>query len=351
MKKKITLATLAEAAQVSKTTVSRALRNHPTLPQTTCKRIQEIAQKLNYAPDPFATSLGLKKTGSPINANIACLIGHRKRDFLKTSPAYQRIYKGAKERATQLGYHIEHFWIYGPKYRDSQLDKILLSRGVSGIILLGILDENEVSLDWDRYAVVASGNHLLNDMVHLTAIDSIRCARLALKKLLDMPFKKIGLVTSNLNRYGDDQRCIDFLCAFSGLQNLNSEYKERICSPLVYSSIQQTESRIEFNQWLQKEKPDVIVTRNHDHRTSHAELSWLQAAGFNVPDDISLVELNVLDSNGPITGVIEPYHETGAASVDMLSTLIHHNTLGIPKNRVHSYLEPSWHPGNSIKEF
>ena len=39
------------------TTVSLALRNHPRLPQDTRERIQKMAERLGYRPDPFLQAL------------------------------------------------------------------------------------------------------------------------------------------------------------------------------------------------------------------------------------------------------------------------------------------------------
>ena len=43
---------IARLAGVSQMTVSLALRDHPTLPPATRRRIKEIAEEIGYRPDP-----------------------------------------------------------------------------------------------------------------------------------------------------------------------------------------------------------------------------------------------------------------------------------------------------------
>lgn len=60
----VTIKDIAEIAQVSHTTVSRALRNHSAISRDTAVRIQQIADELGYVPNSAAR--GLKSSSSHI---------------------------------------------------------------------------------------------------------------------------------------------------------------------------------------------------------------------------------------------------------------------------------------------
>ena len=45
---------VAQAANVSVSTVSKALRNDPTIPDGRCRSIQEMAERLGYRPQDVA---------------------------------------------------------------------------------------------------------------------------------------------------------------------------------------------------------------------------------------------------------------------------------------------------------
>ena len=53
---------LARLLGLSKSTVSRALKNHPDISQTTRDAVQQLAESLNYRPNSVAVSLRHKKT-------------------------------------------------------------------------------------------------------------------------------------------------------------------------------------------------------------------------------------------------------------------------------------------------
>lgn len=58
----ISLRDIAEALNVSVSTVSRALKNHPDISDETCRKVQEYAQRVHYRPNAMA--LGLKQQRS-----------------------------------------------------------------------------------------------------------------------------------------------------------------------------------------------------------------------------------------------------------------------------------------------
>ncbi len=58
----VSISDIAKALNVSPSTVSRALKNHPDISRETCLRIQDYAQKVNYRPNALA--LGLKQQRS-----------------------------------------------------------------------------------------------------------------------------------------------------------------------------------------------------------------------------------------------------------------------------------------------
>ena len=54
-----TIKDIAAKAGVAVSTVSYALRNHPSIPPETCQRIQAVGEKLGYRPDPFLMAVAI----------------------------------------------------------------------------------------------------------------------------------------------------------------------------------------------------------------------------------------------------------------------------------------------------
>jgi DNA-binding LacI/PurR family transcriptional regulator len=59
-----TIQEIARILKLSKSTVSRALRNHPAIGLRTTQRVQQLAKELNYEPNQMAISFSKKKTMS-----------------------------------------------------------------------------------------------------------------------------------------------------------------------------------------------------------------------------------------------------------------------------------------------
>ena len=57
----ITLKRISEVLNLSISTVSRALKNHPDISVATKKRVNELAQSLDYEPNINAINLRAKK--------------------------------------------------------------------------------------------------------------------------------------------------------------------------------------------------------------------------------------------------------------------------------------------------
>ena len=57
MKSKATLKTISTTLNISISTVSRALKNHPDISDDTKKRVKELAELMEYEPNTYAINL------------------------------------------------------------------------------------------------------------------------------------------------------------------------------------------------------------------------------------------------------------------------------------------------------
>lgn len=95
MKRRPTIKDVAEKCGVHHTTVSRALRDHPSIPAATRVKIKAAADELGYQSDPFLSSLSSRRKnahapGSAI-ANLAWITNFETRDGWKQyvhNPSY-----------------------------------------------------------------------------------------------------------------------------------------------------------------------------------------------------------------------------------------------------------------------
>ncbi len=99
-----------------------------------------------------------------------------------------------------------------------------------------------------------------------------------------------------------------------------------------------------FLSWVQRFRPDVIVTRLPEVLLS------LRRAGLNVPDDIGVAFHTLDEKSRGLSGMKKNSLQIGVMAVDLLIDMLHRNERGVP---LHPYLlmvEGTWVEGNTLRK-
>ncbi len=123
-KGRVTIKDIAKELGISPSTVSRALKDHPDISPDTKKAVNELAEKLNYTPDPIALSLKSRK--SKIIGIIVPEIVHY---FFST------VIHGIEDLAYKSGYNVMVCESNESFEREVQNVDALLSSRVEGILV------------------------------------------------------------------------------------------------------------------------------------------------------------------------------------------------------------------------
>ncbi|MBF9016994.1 LacI family DNA-binding transcriptional regulator [Oceanispirochaeta sp. M2] len=137
----IRLKDIAEKANVSINTVSRALKDQDDIGVETKKRIQEIADDLGYIPNASASQLRTKS-----NKMIGVVITHMDNAF------YARILQGINDAVADLGYTILALSSGENLDKENTILKTLIANRVDGTIIVPSCDL-ENTLDYDHLGV------------------------------------------------------------------------------------------------------------------------------------------------------------------------------------------------------
>ncbi|MFW2377277.1 MAG: LacI family DNA-binding transcriptional regulator, partial [Cellulophaga baltica] len=120
----VTLKDLALRLNLSVSTVSRALNNHPDISAHTIQRVKELAEKLNYVPNLFAK--GFRSHRTHILGVIVPNISH-----LFTST----LLKGILEEAEQNGYRVIISESNNEENKQTEMLQTMMQFGADGILL------------------------------------------------------------------------------------------------------------------------------------------------------------------------------------------------------------------------
>lgn len=341
----VTLKDIAKKAGVTKATVSYALRNHTRIPKKTRDRIQQIAQDLGYQKNPMLASLSqLKNQSNPTHrGNLACIVGHDDSNPMSRNKSYTVIYKGLKERAEELNFAIDLFWAYDPHLQGKLLEKTLRSRSICGIALLAI-SEQELNFDWKQYAVAyATSTRKLSDRSFSHIQNNLAgTLELAIKKILDLGYRRIGLCIGEQNIIGSQS--VFHGCLAYTRHTFNIPYPPDIpifSYPFRAAPSQNTHKL--FQEWYHRYTPEIIITEVYN---THMQTFIPPVAGKMGPQN-KVVSLDLeLEKHPEFAGIQIDYKARGRIAMDLIAEQIFSNHFGPPKNPKYVIMNSfSWIPG------
>jgi LacI family transcriptional regulator len=349
--KRVTLSDIAVKAEVHVTTVSLALRNHPRLPETTRRRIQALAKKMGYAPDPFLRALVAYRGGVIERRNtptLAYVTNWTTRWGWKKVTAHPDFYAGALAKANELGYKLDHFWMRDEGMSQERLGQILYSRGISGLIIASHGREmgDALQFDWANFSAVKIDYFPHQPQLHNVTNNQCDIARLAMQKVIAAGYRRIGFVMHRgWDHAVDHLWTAGYLCEQQALTA-----RERIPAHLfpepepVERWLNESKSEVfpepaAFKAWFEKYRPEVVISK------ASFVLPLLKEMGLRVPRDVAFVDVFLEKNDGAVAGVQQNHTTVGALAVEILAGQLQHNKYGVPEIPTTTYVEGTWHDG------
>jgi LacI family transcriptional regulator len=331
---------IAERAGVGKATVSLALRDDPRLRPETRRRIQKLATKMGYRTNATVANLmaQLRASRTPkYQATLGLLNVSSDSKILGGIRTFREWVRGCHERALQLGYGLDPFWLHEPGISPARLAKILESRNIRGLIIAALLDRaplpDEFEPIWRRFACVVVGVNPTSPPLNFSSNDQYSTALHAVQRLRSCGYRRIGLV---LNPELDTMVERRFSAGFwAGLQAFDGA--EHIPTFPFHHTREAS-----FRAWYAQHKPDVILC-------DHQEIKkWVREMGIRVPDELGLAHLDRHDDLPDWSGMHQNNTLVGAAAIDMLVGQLHRNEVGIPEFPKASFIQSTWFDGPTI---
>jgi LacI family transcriptional regulator len=190
---RVTIKDVARTAGVHFTTVSLALRHHPSIPSTTRERIEGIAKTIGYAPNPVFGALTHFRVHGCVRATpprVAYLVNHQ----IEELPHEKAFWNGAKEQAEMLGYDLELISVSKGHHDSKSLARYLKGQNITGIIIAGFVPGlAELKLDWNDYAVVKINSLHMEPEATSVSNDQRQDVRIAFREMLARGYRRIGL--------------------------------------------------------------------------------------------------------------------------------------------------------------
>jgi DNA-binding LacI/PurR family transcriptional regulator len=336
----VCLQDIADRANVSRATVSLALRNHASIPVHTRARIQQVAAVLEYRPNPMVSALmTYQRIARPARRNhvtLALLLPHsRSGDWRPCVPP--ALIEAASARAQHHGYRLEEFWLDDLKLDSNRLNEVLYARGIPGILLApSPASAVNVEVEWDRFSAVEIGTSRSGERPHRVAANHFEAVRDACRRLSSRGYERPGLVLkASQDALTDGLWNAGFL-----FEQQRWRARKRI-APLVVSDPYWC--RTTFLKWFESRRPDVVLGCGEEIR------GWLESAGARLPEDVGFAQLDIRDVGGGHAGVDANAPALGSAAVDFLVDLLRRNERGLPPSPRSVLLETAWIEGATVR--
>ncbi|BET66855.1 hypothetical protein ASA1KI_17730 [Opitutales bacterium ASA1] len=339
MPKAPTIRSLAEKLKLSVATVSEALRDSPRVSPETRERVQRAAKKSGYVHNPLlgAALSAVRRARHQNYRGTLALVDTAEQGKAELMLFHREIVAGAQERAKELGFTTELFWVGdGPQAVPiGRLSSMLFARGIHGVILLPFNQAQDFSaFDFDRFAAVQMDHCLIKPRLHTVLPDHYVSMMHALERLTGLGYERIGLCMERRK----DVRLLNKWSA--GFMSFWRSYSQNAgIEPLIVPEL----TRDVFVEWFRAHSPDLVMA----HRQSTVD--WMRSIGVRVPEDCGYFILNHTERTGPCAGLDLQPQRMGAAAVESVVGMMLRYERGVPQYPQTITLEASWVEGPTLR--
>jgi LacI family transcriptional regulator len=310
MYRNITIKDIARIANVSHTTVSRALNNKSRIKNETKDKILAIASELNYQPNFIARSLVMKKTKTLglVITNIA-------------NPFYTELAQGIEATVRGLGYNI----IFCSTHSDLSTEKhyidMLRSKGVDGIIFSSahMDDPNILVLAEEAFPIVLVNRRtyhpIVREKVDYVGIDNILGGFLAVEHLIRLGHQRIGIIG------GSSESSVGFERLEGGKRALSTYGLETMGGYFLEGDFLKGSGYRGGKEFLKMAEPPTAIFATNDYMALGTYQAIVEE-GQKVPENIALIGFNDIEFTAikgvELTTIGQKKYEMGALAVKIL---------------------------------
>jgi LacI family transcriptional regulator, galactose operon repressor len=288
--KEITIYDIAKHLDISPTTVSRGLKNHPAINKNTRKKIADAAKELGYRSNTFASSLRSNRTHT-----IGVIVPRLNSNFMSS------VLAGMEDAASRENYNLIITQSLEKREKEKANAHTMFNKRVDGLLISLAYDTENISHLQPFFSkgipVVFFDRTFSHNQSTSILINNFQAAYDVTKHLLEQGCKRVMHLGGNMLRDVYSER-------LRGYKKALQDHKIPFEDKLIYVSNLTEEAGTEAAKHILKMKksarPDAVFSAN-DTAAVHCMIH-LKAAGMLIPTDIAFAGFN----NDPISKVVEP---------------------------------------------
>jgi LacI family transcriptional regulator len=306
-KRHLSLKDLASELNISISTVSRALKNHPDISPELTRKVQDLALARNYTPNPLAMGL-LRQETRMIGVIVPDLVTH----------FYSSIISGIEEYAKSRGYFI--LLASSNESMEKEIESVsnLLKARVDGMIVCLSKETNQFDhfqhLIDNEIPLVFFDRVCLEGIAPCVVVDNKESVNRIIRHFHEEGYKRIAFISGPPHLNISRDRKEGYL---SGLKKCGLKFDPSL---LRVSNMQPDEAiQITGDLLSLPDPPDAIFGIND--MVIFAVMKELKKRGIKIPEDIGLVgfadEFHATFSSPGLTSIMHPTREIGIQAAEL----------------------------------
>jgi DNA-binding LacI/PurR family transcriptional regulator len=312
----VTQRDVAAACKVHPSTICLALNNSPSIPLATRQRIRAMANELGYQPNAAARNLAFMRNEKPVNASmpLAWINQEKTPDFWRKNQSGLKYWEAARERAVELGYHLEEFSLHESGMTAGRLAQIIHARGIQGVVfpVMNSLNPDMFQPAWSRFSCLSFNDYRSADWVDVVCPDYYCNADRVILELSQRGFTRIGLVLDQ--QFEEATRGMVSSCylRYADTRSRNSRL------PACLLKNDANAGCATLDAWCRQHRPDVVICRDRS----------LQATFEKLGHEVCVVQLGEAEE-GVSAGINELPGAVAMAAIERLAEKIRRNERGM----------------------
>lgn len=306
-KRHLSLKDLASELNISISTVSRALKNHPDISPELTARVQKLAASRNYTPNPLAMGL-LKQETHMIGVIVPDLATH----------FYSSVITGIESYAKSRGYFI--LLASSGESMEKEIESVsnLLKARVDGLIVCLSKETNNYEhfkqLIDNEIPLVFFDRVCMSGEVPVVEVDNKNAVIQIVEHLNERGYKRIAFLSGPEHLNISKEREEGYL---AGLENSGLKFD----SDLLRNGNMQIDEAIRITDELMAlpVPPDAFTGIND--QVIFAIMKELKLRGYKIPEEIGLAgfvdEFHATFSTPELTSVVHPTKEIGTQAAEL----------------------------------
>lgn len=309
---RVSIKDIAREAQVSHSTVSRALSDSPLVSANTKARIQQLAREMGYSPDAQARSLVMGRTQT-VGVVVTTI----------TDPFIAEVVQSIETTAYDYGYSVILTSSGSKSKREIAAVQMLQSKRVDGVIVtssrVGALYQGPLEQLGVPIVLINSHRRQTSPSTFSVNVDNRHGAHTATRYLIDLNHRRIAYVGGRLHHSDDEERQAGYRDA---LAQAGIAFDPQL---MVAGNGRASGGERALPQLRSLTDPPTAVLCYND-MTAVGLLRAARETGLAVPDELSVVGFDNIPFASyvmpSLTTLAQPKSEMGRIAMRMVLSLI-----------------------------